>query len=88
MNQEKTIVRIEQVNGGIQVQVEGTGNDLSTLIASVLNQNETMMELFKVSIIKAMMYENEHQSDDDDEATDDDITHMLSKLGISNIGLS
>jgi hypothetical protein len=87
MNQEKTIVRIEQVNGGIQVQVEGTGNDLSTLIASVLNQNETMMELFKVSIIKAMVYESKHQSDDD-EATDDDITHMLSKLGISNIGLS
>jgi hypothetical protein len=87
MNQEKTIVRIEQVNGGIQVQVEGTGNDLSTLIASVLNQNETMMELFKVSIIKAMVYEDKHQSDDD-EATDDDVAHMLSKLGISNIGLS
>jgi hypothetical protein len=87
MNQEKTIVRIEQVNGGIQVQVEGTGNDLSTLIASVLNQNETMMELFKVSIIKAMVYESKYQFDDD-EATDDDITHMLSKLGISNIGLS
>jgi hypothetical protein len=87
MNQEKTIVRIEQVNGGIQVQVEGTGNDLSTLIASVLNQNETMMELFKVSIIKAMVYESNHQSDDD-EATYDDVTHMLSKLGISNIGLS
>jgi hypothetical protein len=87
MNQEKTIVRIEQVNGGIQVQVEGTGNDLSTLIASVLNQNETMMELFKVSIIKAMVYESKHQFDDD-EVTDDDITHMLSKLGISNIGLS
>ena len=87
MNQEKTIVRIEQVNGGIQVQVEGTGNDLSTLIASVLNQNETMMELFKVSIIKAMVYESKYQSDDD-EATYDDVTHMLSKLGISNIGLS
>jgi len=87
MNQEKTIVRIEQVNGGIQVQVEGTGNDLSTLIASVLNQNETMMELFKVSMIKAMMYEMENQSDDD-EATDNDIAHMLAKMGISNPGLS
>lgn len=86
-NKEKTVIHIEQVSGGIQVQVEGTGDSLSTLIASVLNQNETMMDLFKASMIKAMMYEMEHQSDNN-EATDDDITYMLSQLGISQSGLS
>ena len=87
MNQEKQLIHIEQVSGGIQVHVEGTGDDLSTLIASILNQNETMMDLFKASMIKAMMYEMKHQSDDN-EATNDDIAHMLSQLGISNMGLS
>lgn len=77
MSNKKNILLFEMVNEGLKVHIEGNTDDLSSMIASAIIQDENIDKVFRAAMLKVVMGLN------DEEESDGDYIEQLIRNGVT-----
>jgi hypothetical protein len=77
MSNKKNILLFEMVNEGLKVHIEGNTDDLSSMIASAIIQDENIDKVFRAAMLKVVMGLN------DEEESDGDYVEQLIRNGVT-----
>jgi hypothetical protein len=66
MSNKKNILLFEMVNEGLKVHIEGNTDDLSSMIASAIIQDENIDKVFRAAMLKVVMGLNDENESEDD----------------------